>query len=190
MMQPTYILMRHAARDPIPPGTLGNELPITEQGRRDAAAWGSSRGGNIRRIHSSPVDRCVQTCEAVLGAHHLSITLDTKLGAPGIFVNDPEEAGRTWLRLGAKRALAAILGGEQLPGWRDPRVAARELVEHMLGRDEPGIHLFVTHDSILAPVLAHAFDVDVRGDGWPRFLDTLTLHRSGDGVVAHYRSLE
>ena len=66
-MSRTLLLLRHAERPPIPPGTFGNDLEITPAGRREAEALGRAlaQGEPVAGVYSSPVLRCVQTAEAM-----------------------------------------------------------------------------------------------------------------------------
>jgi hypothetical protein len=78
-----------------------------------------------------------------------------------------------------------------LPGMADPSIAAHELLSHMLQRlgAQPGLHLFVSHDSIVAPTVARLKGVDLPADLRPEFLESAAFWPEGGRVMAGYRGL-
>ena len=60
---PVALLIRHSARDEIPDGGTGMELPLNDLGIRLCQELGRELVGRVRSARSSPVLRCVQTAE-------------------------------------------------------------------------------------------------------------------------------
>ena len=168
------LLLRHSVRDALPPGEAGNRLPITETGRRLAQGLGTRLRGRLCTLHASPLRRCVQTAEALAeGAQaELRVIPDRLLGDPGAFVNDGRRAGVNWETLGHEGVMDHLVSArEPLPGMARPDEAARFLVQHMLGAaaGRPGVHVFVTHDSLVTATAARLLGKPLSPGDWPWF---------------------
>lgn len=190
--RPIAVLLRHAERDPLPDGDAGNAVEITAEGRRLAEYLGSAFGARLRTLHSSPVLRCLQTAEAVReGAKaELPIQPNRLLGDPGIFVRDGDLAWQNWGALGHAGVMQWLISGqERLPGMADPKPAAYALVRHMvsLAGKEVGIHLFVTHDSVLAAVVGRLLGPIIDSADGPRFLEGLLAWKEGRNIHVGFR---
>ncbi len=191
---PVAVLMRHSARPPIPKGEVGMDLPITAEGRTMALELGAALGTRLRRLHTSPVLRCVQTADALAeGAGSRATPVhDTMLGEPGAFVLDGRVAWDNWLQLGHAGVMTHLVSaGTALPGMAEPQEAARRLTCHMLrvGGGDPGLHVFVTHDLLVTATAARALGVPLGREDWPPYLEAAFFwHRSGVCHVA-YRAL-
>ena len=76
-----------------------------------------------------------------------------------------------------------------LPGMADPAPAARFLVQHMLARagDRPGLHVFVTHDSLVTTTAARLLGEHLGKDDWPWYLEGAFFWRQGGHLVTAYR---
>ncbi len=191
---PVAMLMRHSARPPIPKGEVGMDLPITEQGRLLALQFGAALGTRLRRLHTSPVLRCVQTADALAeGAGSKTAPVhDTMLGEPGAFVLDGHAAWDNWLRLGHEGVMAHLVSADTaLPGMAEPEKAARQLTRHMLevAGHEPGLHVFVTHDLLVTATASRALGVPLGREDWPPYLEAGFFWRSSCDVEAAYRSI-
>ena len=178
------LVMRHAEREEIPAGTFGHDVSLTAQGIRAAEQLGLSLSDRrtITAV-SSPVPRCVQTAEAMLrGAGSPSkVATDQRLGDPGAFIVDPEISGPLFLELPipeiARRQLHDAM---PLPGMRTTVEAVEMLLELVTGSsgEQGRIHVYVTHDIILAVLVASIFRLSLDDIGWPGYLDGLLLWRS------------
>lgn len=191
--RPVAMLLRHAARPPIPPGETGNELALTQEGVTQARHLGGLLGRRLVSLHTSPVLRCLQTAEALReGARvELDILPDRMLGAPGAFIVDEVLGGQTLQRLGLASFVEHLIAGEGLlPGVAEPDSAASSLVHHMLGRsgDAQGLHVFVTHDSLVAPTVARMLQCPVPPVDWPEYLEAAFFWREGEDVWGAYRT--
>lgn len=174
--RPVALLLRHAARPPIPSGELGDALALTPEGVLLARQLGERLGSRLVSLHTSPVERCVQTARLLRegSGSEPAFQLDSMLGAPGAFVSDARLSGETFHRLGPEAFVDHLVSGEgTLPGLAEPVTAARSLVEHLLtcSGNVPGLHVFVTHDSLLAPTIARVLHHPRLRAHWPGFLE-------------------
>jgi broad specificity phosphatase PhoE len=189
------LLLRHSVRDPLPPNEVGDAVPLTEAGYRLACELGEQMQGRLRTLRSSPIPRCIQTAQALAkGARaELSIVPDRLLGAPGIYVLDGRQAWENWQRLGHEKVMHhQVTETTALSGMARPDEAARFLVNHMFAAaaDQPGIHIFVTHDSLLLPTAARILGQALGVDDWPWFLEGACFWRDGADVCVAYRGHE
>jgi len=157
--RPIAALLRHSVRDDLPPGIAGYSLPITEAGTQLAQELDGLIGKRFRSLHTSPLPRCVQTAEALnFGSDaNLRIVHDRLLGNPGVFVVDGQRVQLNWDKLGHESVMQHLVASDEaLPGMARPGPAAQFLVHHMLtvAGDAPGLHLFVTHDSLVTATAA------------------------------------
>lgn len=177
--RPVAVLLRHAERGFLADGPAGYDVSITEAGRQAAIRLGGRLRGRVHTIRSSPILRCIQTAEALCegmrnGAEGMTILPDTLLGDPGVFVADAVLAGQTWAQLGNPAMLQALMeGATPLPGLHPPEAAAWRLLQHLLEHSGrvPGLAIFVTHDTVLAPLVARIRGRALSKEHWPGFLD-------------------
>ena len=191
---PVAILLRHSVRPPMPPQGHGNDLELTEDGHRIARELGAVFGEKLCSTHSSPIQRCIQTAEALgVGAQKtLPIHQDRLLGDPGVYVLDGEIAGAYWQQRGIKETIIDLMQiDEPLPGMAAPAPAARFLVRHMLkiSAGRIGYHVFVTHDSVQMVTASRFFPEPLSDRHWPWFLDAIFLWRDGDSFRMAYKNL-
>lgn len=189
---PVAVLIRHAERDPIAEGHIGMEAKLTEAGVRNAREFGRVIGERLAGIESSPVGRCIQTSKALLegASSFLSISESRLLGDPGVFVVDEAAAFENWRRFGNEGVMSLIsTQNEPLPGMADPQQARRQLLDHILNsiQDKPGVHLFVTHDVILAGVVGGILGLITTDDPFPRFLEGAIVWQDAIAVHVGYR---
>jgi len=193
--QSVAVLIRHAERPPIPLEDPGNHLPLTNRGRQQAEALGLSLGAAIKSISTSPVRRCIETAEGIRrdSGLPLQIVLDSMLGDPGVYTADPELAWKTWCEWGQERVYRELLEGVDVPpGMEDPFQASRNLARHMLSRIEydPGVHVYITHDLLIATLAARSFRTTFDETTWPQFLTGLSMWPEKGGVRFTYGGRE
>lgn len=190
--RPVVVLLRHSVRGDLPPDAPGDMVPITEIGRRLALELGARLGPRLSTLHTSPVLRCVQTAEALReGAEaKLGIVPDRLLGDPGVFVIDGRHAWAHWQSIGHERVMHYLVNEpEPLPGMARAEEAARFLVRHMLGvsAGRTGVHVFVTHDSVVTAAAARILGKSLGREDWPWYLEGAFFWEVEDGVNAVYR---
>ncbi len=191
------LVLRHAEREDIPPGTFGAGARLTPWGVASTERLGAALSA-IRpegRVVTSPALRCVSTAEAMLrgGGRPEAPILDRRLGDPGPFVVDAEVCGPLFLEVGAPEVARRQLARAGPPaGMRD----VSEGVDLLLGltvkdlRSQGRLNVYVTHDSILAVLAACLFKLSVDEVGWPGYLDGLLAWRSRDRLHLVWRGLE
>lgn len=189
------MLMRHSVRNHLPAGEAGNAVPITDEGRCLALAMGKMVSSPLRRIHTSPVLRCVQTAAAlnVGAATNHEIVPDRLLGDPGVYVLDGQLAWSNWERLGHDGVVQHLVtSSEALPGMARPDEAAQLLVRHMLATagGEPGLHGFITHDTLVMATAARLLGKPLGKADWPWYLEAAFFWKSDAGVHVVYREYE
>lgn len=183
--RPVALLLRHSVRPPLAPNDVGYTVPLTDVGVHLAAELGRRLGARLRTLHASPLVRCIQTAEALsAGAEReLSVTTDRLLGDPGAFVHDGRLAGPIWRTRGHEGVMAHLVREDDaLPGMASPDAAARFLVHHMLAvaGGVPGVHVFVTHDSLVTATAARLLREPLGRDAWPWYLEGAFFWRDSD----------
>lgn len=189
------VLLRHSVRDQLPAGDAGYVLPITDIGRRLAIELGEILRGRLRTLHASPLIRCIQTAEALAkGAQaKLSIIPNRLLGDPGAFVLDGQRAWMNWEQLSHEVVMDHLVTEtEALPGMARPDEAARFLVRSMLAvaAGEPGVHIFVTHDSLVTATAARLLGGKLGFNDWPWYLEGAFFWETENGLHTMYRDYE
>lgn len=190
--RPVAILLRHSLRNELPSGEAGNTVPITTEGKRLAVRLGEILGGRLRRLHTSPVLRCVQTAECLnagASTNH-AIVRDSLLGDPGVYVLDPKLAWSNWTNLGHDGVMDHLATSlKVLPGMAPPAEAARRLARHVVdvAGDDAGLHVFVTHDLLVLATVARLVRKVMGPADWPWYLEGAFLWRAVDGIRVEYR---
>lgn len=193
--RPVALLLRHSVREDLPAGEAGRILPITAIGRRLACQLGEALRGRLITLRSSPLVRCVQTAEALrqgAGAP-LAVVPDHLLGDPGAYVLDDRRAWENWEARGHEGVMAHLVSSsDALPGMARPDEAARFLVLHMLAvaGQAPGVHVFVTHDSLVTATAARLLHRPLGTSDWPHYLEGAFFWRAADGLHTVYREHE
>lgn len=168
--RPVAVLIRHSARPPLPVDDTGFTVPLTDVGVRIAEQLGDALCDRLVGLHASPLVRCVQTAEALArgSGRPLPITPDRMLGDPGAFVLDGRHAWAVWKERGHEGVMTQFCTADDaLPGMARPAYAARSLVHHMLAAcsGTPGLHVFVTHDSLITATAARILDEPLGREG-------------------------
>ena len=190
------LVLRHAHREDIPPGSFGEDVRLTPQGIEAAERLGeliSERPPG--RVVSSPIQRCLGTAQAISRGAGWSaeITPDSRLGNHGPFVSEPEVSGRLFMEIGISEIVRRQLLDDQAPpGFRDTSEGIRILLDFTSqGLGYGGrVNIYVTHDAILATLVGWLFRLPVYQEGWPDFLDGMLMWRSAGGLYCAWRGLQ
>ena len=190
--RPVALLVRHAERPAIPEGSMGMDLAITERGAAAARSLGARLGSRVLRVHTSAIRRCVQTAQAIIAGAGVALepVEDGALGVPSTFALASPEALATIQELGFDGLMEHLVRGDKpLPGLPHPAEGARLLREHALSLLDgpPGLHVLVTHDAMIAALVARSTAAFFAHDDWPRFLESTALWRDGHSPVLAYR---
>ncbi len=185
-----HLLTRHSVREASTTGFADYRLQLTDEGVALAEQWGARLNRSINRFTSSPVPRCMDTARAMeRGARaqgwiqdELAVEEARVLVEPGSYVQDINEAGPVFFRLGAVDFINRHLG-EGLRGVLSPAAGRDQLVRHMLEQEpESGsLAVHVTHDTILAAFVAGLHEHGrIEEQDWPWMMEGVWLWRVGD----------
>ena len=186
------LVLRHSIREAIPAGEAGNNIPLTAEGRELARILGASIASRLATIASSPIGRCTQTAEHILkGARRrMEVPTSKMLGDPGIFIADGQAAWTNFVSLGTTGVMMHLSRSSQsLPGMNNPLSAAYDLLDIMMEKcKEPGLHVFVTHDVILAGAIGQLMKAVETEADLPDFLEGAFFWKDGCKILGSYRN--
>lgn len=178
----TLLIIRHAERPAIQDGTVGNELALTSNGIHETIRLAKSLPRKILSIESSPILRCIQTAELIAEHHELPLTSigrSNLLGDPGFIIEDAELAWTNWVEKGSEAVNEQLLSGTFVwPGFRDLDAAVakmRQSIEAILAESDDGVHVWVTHDTIVATLASRLQKTPLKLAEWPDYLGGLTI---------------
>lgn len=186
------LLLRHSVRDDLPLGDAAYTLPITEKGTMLAKKLGNIIGQRLKSLHTSPLTRCVQTADALRTGSEIQIPInkDNHLGDPGVYVLNDKKAAKNWETLGHEGVMHHLVNSTHaLPGMARPDQAAHFLVQHMLSATDgvPGLHIFVTHDSLVTATSARLLGKTLGPNAWPWYLEGSFFWYSENQIHTAYR---
>lgn len=189
--RPVAMLIRHSVRGYLAPGDAGYMLPITDVGHQLARELGERLRGRLRGVHASPLLRTMQTAQRLAegASRETEVVSDRMLGDPGVFVVDGR-AGATWSDLGHEEVMRRLVHGDEvLPGCADADASARALVHHMLAAagGDPGVHAFVTHDSLVTATVARLVGEPLTKEDWPWYLEAAFFWEAEHELHLGYR---
>lgn len=187
------LLVRHAERMPISHGNIGNKTSLTERGKVDAIEFASKLDSPVISISSSPLLRCKQTAELIAhikGFEQSSILFDKDLGDPGYFIDDATLAWSHWQEKGEAKVNEYLLSGtEKWSGFKSFTVAVaafEERIHQVLISSQNGLHIWITHDTILASFVSRVLDNKLTTNKWPRYLDYLSVELTSNKLNYYY----
>lgn len=187
------LLLRHADRNGPQERMVDKNESLNDSGRRRAAELGKAlKRFDMLHLLSSPVGRCVETCERIAEGYgeHVPVETSEAMGPRAPFLLRPEEAYNMMRTMGLFSFVEAYVNGRI-----DPRVAVpcpegtRMMLSFALSRIRDAGNcavVMVTHDMVLTPALVKYFGHDVRRNGLVPFLDGFVLYSSDYGFrLAH-----
>ena len=189
------LVLRHAEREPIDPGTYGNDVPLTARGTHSARRLGealSSRSSSA--IVTSPLPRCVQTAQAIIegASWNGAAVAEDRLGNPGPFVAAPELSGPVLLEIGPRvMAQRQLTEKEPPPGMRAAEQGVEVLLHLILPQlaDRGLVSIFVTNDLVLAVLVGSLYRLNVGEFEWPDYLDAMIVWKKSGQLRFRWRSL-
>jgi broad specificity phosphatase PhoE len=191
--EPGCLLIRHAARHPIPAGEAGADIQLTEAGAASARLAGERlHDGRITRIVTSPLQRCVDTGRFLIEGSGCGVAqeIDDRLGDGGMFVEDRALSQASLAEHGGPSTIWQLLVSSSPPeGFgplRDGLEAYVAWIRECL-ESGSGLTIMVTHDSNIAAVTGGLLGLTPLIDAWPGFLDGLLFRLDGERMTAQYR---
>jgi len=179
-MNKRVLIVRHAERPAIPRGQTGIDLQLTKYGINSTKQFAKTLKGNIISIHSSPVLRCLQTARLIAEIttfDQSKIKQNRLLGNPGIFIKDEKLAWKSWKDKGNNAVNLHLLTGiETWPGFRPFDKAINKIHDQIrvaLSNCNSGTIIWITHDTILAPLASRLLENPLLMDDWPNYLGYL-----------------
>jgi hypothetical protein len=195
---PVTLFTRHSIREQVAgQGLAGYDLQLTNEGRDLAQAWGEyliqHSDREIQHCISSPIQRCIDTAALMIqgadqlsdaqNTHHIEIIEQGLLVEPGSFVLDLQQAGPYFRQQGALGFINSFVNNA-LPGMKHPIrgvVDVLELIYNTHPENAYGLSLAVSHDTILAAILAVISGKHVISrEDWPHMMEGLFVWFEGD----------
>ena len=194
---PVTLFTRHSLREEVKgQGLAGYDLQLTGAGRELAQVWGEYLIANsqrqIQHCISSPIQRCVDTAALMIegadsvdigNTHQIEIIEQGLLVEPGSFVLDIQKAGPYFKRQGALGFINSFVNNA-LPGMKHPIsgvVDVLELIYNTHPRHSYGLSLAVSHDTIIAAILAVMTGRnEVTSEDWPQMMEGLFVWFEGN----------
>lgn len=195
---PVTLFTRHSIREVMAgQGLAGYDLQLTTQGRDLAQAWGeyliNQTDRSIQHCISSPIQRCVDTAALMIqgadsstlgqNTHCIEIVEQGLLVEPGSFVLDIKQAGPYFRQQGALGFINSFVNNA-LPGMKHPIsgvVDVLELIYNTHPQDHFGLSLAVSHDTILAAIIAVMSGRNtISQEDWPQMMEGLFVWFEGD----------
>ena len=186
--RPVALLLRHGPRFELEPGDAGVDVALLPEGIPLIRELGARIGPRLASVHASPVRRCVETAQLLAQGAGVALPVQesTRLGLPGAYVSDGDLAGeafRSWPYETLMRMLAS--DGPPPAGFHPPGQATRCLLDQLLSPDKPGLHVFVSHDSIVGIFLART--TGRYPSPWIRVLEGGFVWREGTRIRVAYQ---
>ena len=173
------LIIRHADRELIPKGEIGNEILINEKGVKNSMEFGKLlKQYNVNKIFTSPISRCVQTSEIITKGYdkNIEIIKSNALGDPGLHVSNEKEAGDFYLKFGFDEMYKRYKNNQEIPGVPKPS-ELKELMTNFIktNTNQKGITIFVTHDSVIAFYVFALNRKTYTKDNWINYLSGMIL---------------
>ncbi|MGP1475423.1 MAG: histidine phosphatase family protein [Treponema sp.] len=178
----TAILIRHSKRTEFTDVRNHGSAFLTEEGIFIAENYGAelaSQGLKKIKCFSSPVKRCIQTCNAIKKNFTNSgeVKLSDVLGEPGPFVYG--DAIESFEKLGTVGVIQELLAGKNLPFIRSAGEGSKILMdfirENTVDNDEQTVSLFVSHDAIVIPLLNFLLGESFDEDHWIEYIGGIKI---------------
>ena len=184
-----WLVLRHGEKAPWDLHNSFEETTLSERGMKDSFEFGvilKEAGLTLSQLGSSPLPRCIQTCDNIAKSYGLDITVhsDNILAYPGSL--SPQDSQEN-ISLENTTREKTISGNNAQRADRCPSEGIRNVLGTVLNKPCQGhkIGLFVTHDAIIAPILTfltdEIFDPKTK---WIGYLDGFGLcHTEGYWIV-------
>lgn len=187
------LLIRHGDRNGSLAKPVHEREGLNETGMQRSKQFGKMLSGFSDLIaYSSPVGRCVDTCENISIGFGKNVEVESTefLGMTSPFMVDPPAAYMKMHELGLLGFVEAYVNDSLdrkivLPCSEGTKMLFSYAINR-IKRMSGGVGVFVTHDMILTPPLAYFFDYDYKANGLLTFLDGIVLFEDEDGYSASY----
>jgi probable phosphomutase (TIGR03848 family) len=181
-------LVRHAMCDGVGFALNGRApgVRLNAEGREQATALAERlRSERLRAVYCSPVERALQTAEAIAEPHHLTPCIEPGLNEidfgewTGRTISDLQELPR-WRAFNERRSVTCVPGGELMLDVQARIIAAIDSLRERHPRDTV---VAVSHGDVIKAALAHYLRVSLDHISFfeidPASVSTLQVGRSG-----------
>lgn len=177
---PFACMIRHAEKERVDSDPFGNSVGLTRKGKEDAFKFGQdfkSKYGEIDRIVSSPLRRCVETAEEISRAFDSDVIIERSelLGNPGAYIEDPELARKHFLEMSPEEVVRNLIDGVHMNGFRTIEhgftMISKKIKNDLKISDSPII--YVTHDVIMFPFFVWLSGIDT--EKWFNYIEPIFL---------------
>lgn len=154
------ILLRHAEREALDNGDIGENCPLTPKGLCGARDFGACIAeSSINNVYSSPSLRCVDTAKTILlgaGIDRTDVIVRKKLGDPEIYINNPVSAALAFKKYGNAGVVEQYITNGGLAGFATSCGRRQFMSDIYTDLAQAGSHnIYVSHDLLLIPLIAH-----------------------------------
>ena len=156
------LLIRHAVNDFVKTGRLAGwtpEVHLNDEGRAQAEALGLRlAGAPLAAIYSSPLERTMETAQAV-AAHHPALTVRVQDGIAEVRYGEWEgmairelQGRKMWQMVQQTPSRASFPGGETMRGVQQRAI---EAVEALVAAHPKDVIAVVSHADLIKMLIAH-----------------------------------
>ncbi len=183
------LVLRHAEREPIPPGVWGEDAGLNRNGQLMAGTLGRLLGKTACdwTFVSSTVERCVDTCLCLakgMGAmiNQSQVSTTSLLGSPGPFKDisadqshlTPDnfmDAGFPYIHTGLGKGFRPLADG------------CRDMMDLATQSMQDGPAVLITHDFFIAGLFDHLGLLRPSPENWVDFLDGVCFFSNGSKLT-------
>lgn len=159
------LILRHSLRDKIPKGSMGENVLLTREGERMAYHFGKGFKFNISRIHTSVIQRCIQTANLIKSGYLDSIEsskpqiIKTRILSDS-YISDMTAAKWLFAKHSPYWIMQEFLRNNELAGMKRKDEAMKILFNYIFSDLEAqDMEIFVTHDTFLMAIVCYCFDI-------------------------------
>jgi len=192
------ILLRHSIRQDIE----GKEAQLTREGMKIAELFGKGLGASIGTISSSPIQRCIDTCNEIIKGYnkkHLeykSSVLQSKMLQMPHVKNIPE-SNEAWEKLGMEGIFSGFADNTDMPGIYNLETSVNRILDYIFetGNEKNIIDIYCTHDFQLSMLLLYLNEKKYEfkqllfsgDDTWPYMLEGMFLWKDKNQIRIAWR---
>jgi len=177
------LLVRHGERAKIDHDdqTFGAAIPLTEEGRRTAVAFGRELADYASDVQfrASPLRRTVMTAEDIAAGMGISapeVVEDDAIGNGSAFFSDRLEVWRQFRSGHFFAKMTEYMTTGSIPGFADNATATTAYERYVLSCFTSRLGVFTTHDVFVAAYLyGKGVKRDWTPENWPHFLDAAAI---------------
>ena len=194
---PTVFIIRHAKRFSTANIEEDFKCTLTPEGRGDAKQLGeifANNVGQINKIVSSPVGRCIETASNIAKESASNIEVEQRQDLERAYAFEPTVAIEHFKQFPVRTVIKKLFLGESLEGIRSTDEGTILLLKNILMDLTGGkkTSLYVSHDSVLAMFFATLTGVPIydHEELWFTYLDGVCLQLGKDNIMRLYRGNE